>query len=197
VLGRVVQRREEAAAAAGGSPRRLPATHDGALSEDERAAVALSYVLALAPHTAPLVLRFFAVTPPPLARFAAAGGTSDAAQQQQADAGCDAARALARAALRLADAAAACGDAPLQRAVGASSCCVSALRLARHADVHVRFAAARLAVAGLALAAAHTDALRRQCMTPEEVRIEELGGVWHAGILPPSFFSSALPRARG
>ncbi len=166
MLGRVVRRREEAAAAAGGSPRRAPAAHDGALSADERAAVALSYVLALAPHTAPLVLRFFAAAPPPLARFASA----DAALQQPDAAGCDAARALARAALRLADAAAACGDAPLQRAVGASSCCASALRLARHADVHVRFAVARLAAAGLALAAAHTDALRRQCMTHEEVR---------------------------
>lgn len=170
VLGRIVQRREEAAAAAvgGGVPLRVPAAHEAALSPDEAASVALSFVLSLAPHAAPLVLRFFAVSPTPLARFK--GEPAASVLPPPPEAAWPAARALVRAALRLADAAAACGEAPLQRAVGAAACSPTALRLARHLDAHVRFAAVRLAATGLALAARQADALRRTVLTPEEVR---------------------------
>jgi hypothetical protein len=166
VLGRLVERREEAAASQM-QPPPLLTPDDADASADERAAVALSCVLALAPHTAPLVLRFFATAPPPLARFSAHTAAALAAQPVAA---APVARALARAALRLADAAAASGDVLLQRAVGVATCCPAALRLARHPDVHVRFAAARLAVSGLALGATSAQALRRQYMTAEEAR---------------------------
>jgi len=164
ILGRLVQRREEAVAAGLESQR---AAAGGSLSSDESAAVALSFVLALAPHTAPLVNRFFAAAGSPLARFDALSCDQLAASPEEC---WEHARALTRAALRLADAAAACGDAPLQRTVGAAACCSTALRLACHPDTHVRFAAARLAAAGMMLCAPHAEAMRRHCLTADEVR---------------------------
>lgn len=163
-MGRLVQRREEAAAAGREPPR---AAAGDSLSCDEDAAVALSYVLTLAPHTAPLVLRFFAAAALPLARF----DSQSCAELTAAPEACwNHARTLSRAALRLADAAAACGDGPLQRAIGAAACCSTALRLACHPDKHVRFAAARLAAAGLLASAPYVAAMRRRCLTADEVR---------------------------
>ena len=164
LLGRLVQRREEASAAGREPPR---AAAGDSLSCDEDAAVALSFVLTLAPHTAPLVHRFFAAAGLPLARF----DTLSCAELAAApEAGWEHARTLSRAALRLAEAAAACGDGPLQRAVGAAACCSTALRLACHPDQHVRFAAARLAAAGLLASAPHAASMRRRCLTADEVR---------------------------
>ena len=163
-MGRLVQRREEAAAAGREPPR---AAAGDSLSCDEDAAVALSYVLTLAPHTAPLVLRFFAAAALPLARF----DSQSCAELTAAPEACwNHARTLSRAALRLADAAAACGDGPLQRAIGAAAFCSTALRLACHPDKHVRFSAARLAAAGLLASAPYVAAMRRRCLTAEEVR---------------------------
>ena len=136
--------------------------------------MALSFVLTLAPHTAPLVHRFFAAAGLPLARFDTLSCAELAASPEES---WEHARTLSRAALRLADAAAACGDGLLQRAVGAAACCSTALRLACHPDKHVRFAAARLAAAGLMANALHAEALRRRCLTVDEVRHADL----HAG----------------
>jgi hypothetical protein len=147
VLARVVARKEANAgtlAAAAGD-------------EDDHQAAALCRVLALAPHVAPLVARYFCVAHFPLFR---AGEAPDAASR----------RRLAHGALHLSHSAATAGDAQLRRLVCSPEVHAHALRLLSCPDVHVRWAAVVLLARGLDLSPTQAETLRRRCFTEQEVR---------------------------
>jgi len=156
LVGRLAETREAGAAATLDSAAE-------ALTADEQAAEALSHLLVLAPHIAPLALRVLRASAPPLGRFA---GQSSAVAASEPPAHWPRTRSLTRAALRLAEAAAA--DAPLAAVCGAAVAAPAALRLLRHPCLHVRFAAARLTARGLALSATAAAAVRRTVLSVEE-----------------------------
>ena len=144
VLGRVVEHRARGVS-------------DGATAADDEAVTALCRVLSLAPHTAPLVARYMALAPFPLAR---AGEVGDPGTR----------RWLAHAALHLVHCAASTGDAQLRLLVTSHEVTSHALRLLACHDEHVRWAAIVILARGLHMAPAQVEALRRRCLTPQEVR---------------------------
>ena len=154
--------------AEGGSAQPPPLSHPAAaLGGDGLAALALSRLLRLAPHVAPLAARRLAALPaPPLSLLLLACNADPPASPLPAAAQ----RALAFASLRLADAAAAGGDETLAAAAGAPATAAAALRCLALPDARVRWAASRIVAAGLPLSPAQAEALRRRWLSLDEVR---------------------------
>ena len=128
-----------------------------ATAADDEATTALCRVLSLAPHTSPLVARYMALSPFPLDR---------AGEVAEPGARCR----LAHAALHLVHAAASTGDAQLRQLVSSPGVHSYALRLLTCKDQHVRWAAIVILSRGLHMAPAQVEALRRRCLTQQEVR---------------------------
>jgi hypothetical protein len=129
----------------------------GTTAADDEATTALCRVLSLAPHTSPLVANYMALSPFPLDR---AGEVADPGAR----------RRLAHAALHLVHCAASSGDAQLRQLVSSPEVHSHALRLLTCHDEHVRWAAIAILSRGLHMAPAQVEALRRRCLTHQEVR---------------------------